>query len=96
MNGATRIVFLGRFEPLSFVEFVYHRANRLALSAGIDSLGADRVAVSVTGEAALVDAFEIACSLGPLNCLVLDIFRPEVPSASASFDERRAIAGTSS
>jgi hypothetical protein len=95
MKGATRIVFVGRFEPLSFAEFVHHRAHRLALKAGIETLGTDRVEVSVVGEAALVDAFEMACSLGPINCLVLDTFRAGAASEIASFGERKATVGTS-
>jgi hypothetical protein len=93
MKGATRIVFVGRFVPQSFAEFVHHRAHRLALSAGIDVIGPDRVEVSVTGEPDLVDAFEMACSLGPINCLVLDSFRPADASTPVSFGDSRAIAG---
>jgi acylphosphatase len=96
MKDATRIVFVGRFEPLSFAEFVHHRAHRLALSAGIDTIGPDRVEVSVAGDAALVDAFEMACSLGPINCLVLDIFRAGAASTLAPSGDRRATAGMSS
>jgi hypothetical protein len=75
MKDATTFVFVGRFEPGSFVEFVHHRARRLALRAGIGSTSQDRIEVSVSGEVDLIDAFELACSLGPIDCLVLDIFR---------------------
>jgi len=75
MNGATTVVFVGRFAPESFTEFVQHRARRLALSAGIGAVSSDRIEVSVSGAAELVDAFELACSLGPIDCLVLDTFR---------------------
>jgi hypothetical protein len=77
MRGATTFVFVGRFEPGSFAEFVHHRARRLALSADIGAFGPDRIEVSVSGEADLVDAFEMACSLGPIDCLVLDAFRSQ-------------------
>jgi hypothetical protein len=75
MRAAATLVFLGHFEPGSFAEFVHHRAHRLALTAGIDAASPRRIEVSVTGEADLVDAFEMACSLGPIDCLVLDTFR---------------------
>jgi hypothetical protein len=68
---------VGRFEPGSFAEFVHHRALRLALSAGIGTIGPNRIEVSVSGDPALVDAFEMACSLGPINCLVFDTFRSQ-------------------
>jgi hypothetical protein len=75
MRDATTFVFGGRFDPASFVEFMHHRARRLALRAGVDGISYDRIEVSVSGEADLLDAFELACSLGPLDCLVLDVLR---------------------
>jgi acylphosphatase len=75
MTHAITLVFVGRFQPDSFAEFVQHRARRLALSAGLDHVGRERIEVSVAGEPDLVDAFEAACSLGPLDCLVIEAFR---------------------
>jgi hypothetical protein len=77
MKDATTFVFVGRFEPGTFIEFVHHRAHRLALRAGIGGAARDRIEVSVSGEADLIDAFELACSLGPIDCLVVDIFRSQ-------------------
>jgi hypothetical protein len=77
MQDATTFVYTGRFQPESFVEFVHHRAWRLALRAVVGAIGRDRIEVSVSGEADLVDAFELACSLGPIDCLVLDTFRSQ-------------------
>jgi acylphosphatase len=71
------MVFLGRFRPASFAAFVRARAARLALEATIEELGAQRITVVVAGQPGLVDAFEMACSLGPLDCLVLDVERCE-------------------
>ena len=67
-------VFNGRFGP-SFVDFARHRVARLALDAGAPELRADRVRITVSGQDDLVDAFEMACSLGPIDCLVDDIVR---------------------
>jgi len=72
------MVFLGRFVPESFAEFMRHRAERLSLEARFGRLGTERVEVEVGGEADLIDMFEMACSLGPIDCLVLDI-RREAP-----------------
>jgi acylphosphatase len=69
------LVFLGRFRPESFREFVRHRAERLSLCAGLRSVSTGRVEVSVAGAEELIDAFELACSLGPIDCLVLDYHR---------------------
>jgi acylphosphatase len=81
MPSNARLVFTGRFQTLSFDAFVRDRAIRLDLDATIEELDAARVAVSVTGQAGLVDAFEMACSLGPIDSLVLDVAR--VDSAPA-------------
>lgn len=83
MHHAATLVFLGRLRPDSFTEFVRHRAKRLSLAAGLDALGSDRIEVSVSGEADLIDAFEMACSLGPIDCLVLDTFRRGQPRSSS-------------
>jgi hypothetical protein len=70
-----RIVFTGRFEPASFADFAAHRAARLALDLAVEAAGRYRVVLSVGGQEALVDAFEMACSLGPIDCVVLDVER---------------------
>jgi hypothetical protein len=46
------------------------RAQRLALDATIETLGPSFASVRVAGQPGLVDAFEMACSLGPHDCLV--------------------------
>jgi acylphosphatase len=69
------LVFLGRFRPESFREFVRHRAERLSLRAGLRAVSTGRIEVSVAGAEELIDAFELACSLGPIDCLVLDHHR---------------------
>jgi hypothetical protein len=72
MHHAVTLVFQGRFRTESFLDFVRHRADRLALEAGVAAVTPDRIEVSVAGQAELIDAFELACSLGPIDCLVLD------------------------
>ena len=68
-------VFSGRFDTASFADFARHRVARLALDAGPPDLRPDRVRITVSGQDDLVDAFEVACSLGPIDCLVDDIVR---------------------
>ncbi len=75
MGVRERIVFTGRFEPVSFADFAAHRAARLTLDLAVEAAGRDRVVLSVGGEEALVDAFERACSLGPIDCLIMDVER---------------------
>ena len=72
MTNLATIVFLGHFQTESFLDFMAHRARRLALRAGVRSASAERIEISVMGEDDLVDAFEIACTLGPIDCVVRD------------------------
>jgi acylphosphatase len=72
MIRAATLIFIGRFRSKSFLDFVHHRAERLALGTRLGTVRRDRIEVFVTGEEDLIDAFEKACSLGPHDCLVLD------------------------
>jgi len=75
VTETVRISFTGRFVPPSFLDFVDRRAARLDLDVSITSADPGRVAVEVSGQPDLIDAFEMACSLGPLDCIVLDCNR---------------------
>ncbi len=52
-----------------FVDFAVTRARRLSLRGWISS-GEDMVEIRIKGPEALIDAFEIVCSLGPIHCIV--------------------------
>jgi hypothetical protein len=71
------MVFEGRLQADSFRAFARHRAARLALDLAFEE---DRggIACRVRGPLALVDAFEMACSLGPIDCVVLDVRRVDL------------------
>jgi acylphosphatase len=75
MTERARFVFTGRFRADSFIEFVRHRAARLGLWINLAQISDEAITVNVSGAADLVDAFEMACSLGPHDCLVLDVAR---------------------
>jgi len=75
MSERARFVFTGRLRTDSFVEFARHRAARLGLSIEVVQIGEVAITVNVSGSAELVDAFEMACSLGPYDCLVLEVAR---------------------
>ena len=78
-----RFVFKGTFQPASFVEFAQHRAERLGLDLQFGQASMEAVALNVSGATELVDAFEMACSLGPLIvscstwCAMMSIWRRE-------------------
>jgi hypothetical protein len=75
MSEQARFVFTGRLRSDSFIEFARHRAARLGLSIDVTQMSEVAITVNVSGAAELVDAFEVACSLGPYDCLVLDVAR---------------------
>jgi acylphosphatase len=68
-------VFSGRLRSDVFLEFARHRAARLDLAIDIGAVSDAAIALTVQGPSELVDAFEMACSLGPYACLVLDVTR---------------------
>jgi hypothetical protein len=72
-----RLEFCGRLISASFQDFVRRRAARLALKLDEGEGSTLRFACRVSGPIALIDAFEMACSLGPLDCLVLDVRRDD-------------------
>jgi hypothetical protein len=74
-TNATRFVFSGALEPESFRAFAEHRAARLDLGLHVGPLSTALAELAVSGPEPLVDAFEMACSLGPTNCLILDVTR---------------------
>ena len=60
-----------RMEEASFT-FLGRRLD-IALTVGACSAAA--IELSVAGDEVLVDAFEMACSLGPYDCIILDVVR---------------------
>jgi hypothetical protein len=75
MSENASFVFRGRLRTEIFVEFARHRASRLDLAIDIGDVSDEAIALTVRGASELVDAFEMACSLGPYQCLVLDVTR---------------------
>jgi acylphosphatase len=66
---------IGRFDIIAFLDFASDRAARLDLELVVETFSTERFEVVVSGQPGLVDAFEMACSLGPSNCLVLEVLR---------------------
>lgn len=79
MNRPVRFLFEGAFNCDSFLGFARHRADRLDidLNVNVNACSQTRVSLSVSGQEALVDMFEMACSLGPTDCIVLDVIRSD-------------------
>lgn len=67
--------FTGHLPPASFAEFAAHRAARLSVWHVVLEQTLSRAVIEVRGPEVLVDAFEMALSLGPADCLVRDVRR---------------------
>jgi acylphosphatase len=72
---SAKIVLIGHFDIVDFLDFVSDRAARLDLEMVVEGFSTERFEVDVAGQPGLVDAFEMACSLGPNTCLVLEVLR---------------------
>lgn len=69
-----RIVLAGRGLDEDFVDFVLDRAHRFSLR-GTVALEGGEIRILAEGPAALIDMMEVACMLGPVQCLVDDVRR---------------------
>lgn len=83
---AERLEFIGDFSSDDFCEWVRHRANRLALVGWVREISNQEVEVVVYGEPELIDAMEVACSLGPFGVTVETVNRGSY--AGADFVEK--------
>ena len=81
LRNATVMTFTGRFRPASFRAFAEDRARLLALDAAWGEAAPDRMVVAIAGQRDFVDAFEMACSLGPMDCLVHEVERRDAGPA---------------
>lgn len=82
----TRLRFVGQLVSSSFSEFADRRAARLNLDLLVHEAAEDFFVVQVSGQPDLIDAFEMACSLGPIDCLVMDCERAEIRGYSREED----------
>lgn len=79
-EAVARLRFSGELgEP--FVEFARDRGTRLGLRGQV-RMHSDTVEVILQGPEALIDAFEITCSLGPFQCRVEAWGRDDVDPAA--------------
>lgn len=74
-TGGQSFLFEGRLNAASFAEFARHRAARLNLDLAIQAHTDRAMQLSVQGAPDLIDMFEMAMSLGPQDCIVLDVIR---------------------
>lgn len=79
----------GEFPDTSMIDWVAHRAGILNLSGQIHFQNTTCINLTVSGEKVLVDAFEVACSLGPVNAMVHSITMQETPTPGSFYRQPR-------
>ena len=67
---AAELVFTGRNLGAGYLDFVADRARRFSLDGYARAEGGETVHVVLRGPEALIDMLEVACLLGPADCLV--------------------------
>jgi len=70
MDERAAFRFAGRLVPASFAAFARHRAARLGLALERLEVEEAEARAVLRGPAWLLEAFVLALSLGPLDCLV--------------------------
>ena len=75
MDATVTLRFEGDLPEASFAEFAAHRAAKLSLGWRMVAQDARAVTIRLSGPPALLDAFEMALSLGPADCLVREVRR---------------------
>jgi hypothetical protein len=75
LHNQVTMTFDGLLEPSSFCQFLRHRASGLELHLDIYHVDCDCAEIRVIGQSQLIDAFELASSLGPTDCQIDRITR---------------------
>lgn len=94
IGGASRSTAAFRFRGKlgrPFMRFALERAARLGLDGWIEADPDGSILVLAEGPGALLDAFEITCSLGPINASIDNWTREDMPPGvnARGFSERR-------
>jgi hypothetical protein len=77
MSQTVTLRFEGVLPVASFAEFAAHRAARLSLAHAVLAQDSGMAVIRLTGPMVLIDAFEMALSLGPADCLVRAVHRQD-------------------
>ncbi len=68
--AAATLIIKGHFPNDTFPEWIINRAQRLNLTGWVESKNTSQVKIFVSGDPILIDAMEVACSLGPIDAQV--------------------------
>ena len=68
-----QIKITGSFDDIAFRDWIMHHSAVLGLDISFLIHGQSSITFSASGHSVLLDAMEIACSLGPLEAMVEQI-----------------------
>ena len=68
-----QIKITGSFDDIAFCDWIMHRSAVLGLDISSLIHGQSSISFSASGHSVLLDAMEIACSLGPSEAMVEQI-----------------------
>ena len=68
-----QIKITGSFDDIAFCDWIMHRSNVLGLDISSLIYGQRSITFYASGHSVLMDAMEIACSLGPSEAMVEQI-----------------------
>ena len=74
-ESTERFIIHGNTVPVVFLPWIVRHAGRLGVSLTVDEASCDCIQFTVQGQADLLDAMEMACSLGPVDVWVERIDR---------------------
>lgn len=70
LSTTDQIVVFGRVDDPVFLPWIERHRSLLGLAGGVVACQAGRIELVVSGAPDLIDALELACSLGPAEVLV--------------------------
>lgn len=79
----------GTFPDDTFIDWIIARATVLDLAGWVNYQNATRIELQASGERVLVEALEVACSLGPVNAQVDSITRREFATPAMFYRQQR-------
>jgi len=65
-----RLLIHGLFPEAAFSDWITRRANRLSLEGWVKGYNRGLIEVYMVGDRILVEAMEVACSLGPIDAQI--------------------------
>ena len=81
-TASLQITLVGQFDYPLFRAWIRHRAGVLNLTGGLRLAADTRIEIAVWGAPVLIDALEVACSLGPRQAQVDRVETEPGPNAS--------------